>query len=420
MSDAGPSAGRGGGAVSWRKRAFAWGLATIALVFVVYAVPLRDRCLDPSIPPPAGAVVSPGASLVGPKFPVSRVSVAEGCTLHRPAGDQKLSAEACAQLRCEPGLASTLKGIHLGQLALLLGLYFLGSFVWAVRWRALLALARVHLGAFETWRVILESQAGGIVLPGGIGGDALRVGFVVGKGASLGTVVAAVLLDRVLGLVTVAGLAAAFAASSGEGALGPLVLVLGAIPFGFVAGLALLRWGPFARLPFFQRGPLARLVRPVLDYLGDPRAPRAILTGLAVSLLVSAIQLGVIRGLVGALGAVPNPERWVYVGTTMAFIIGAIPALPGGWGTSDAAFMLFLGRAGLAASISLAVSLLYRLFWYSSGGVGAVLYLLRHHASPSSMKDPGGTPQAVQAPPPDQPHQAPKPEPNEERAERNA
>ncbi|HEY2509243.1 MAG TPA: lysylphosphatidylglycerol synthase transmembrane domain-containing protein [Polyangiaceae bacterium] len=382
MSKTGPS--------SWRKRAFAWGLATIALAFVVYAVPLRDRCLDPQAPSPSGEAAPPAATLVGPvgpvgpKFPLSRGP--EGCTLHRGAGkeDLKLSSEACAHLRCEPGLASTLAGVHLGKLALLLALYFAGSFAWAVRWRALLALARVHLGAFETWRVILESQAGGILLPGGIGGDALRVGFVVGKGANLATVVAAVLLDRVLGLVTVAGLAAAFAATSGEGALGPLVGVLGAIPFAFVAGLALLRWPAFARLPLFQRGPLARVVGPVLDYLGDPRAPRAILIGLGFSVLVSALQLGVIRGLVAALGAAPNPERWVYVGTTMAFIIGAIPALPGGWGTSDAAFMLFLGRAGLAASISLAVSLLYRLFWYSSGGVGAIVYLLRHHASPSA------------------------------------
>ena len=43
--------------------------------------------------------------------------------------------------------------------------------------------AKVKLGPLQAWRVTLESQAGGIVLPGGIGGDALRVGFVVGKGA---------------------------------------------------------------------------------------------------------------------------------------------------------------------------------------------------------------------------------------------
>jgi uncharacterized membrane protein YbhN (UPF0104 family) len=209
------------------------------------------------------------------------------------------------------------------------------------------------------------------------------VGFVVGKGASLPTVIAAVLLDRAIGLVTLAGLAAAFAASFGGGELGPLVKVLGAIPVAFAGGLVLLRWEPIARAPFFVKGPLARLARPVLDYLGDPRAPGAVLAGLAISAVVSGTQLTVVRGLVSALGGEPNPERWVYVGTTMAFIIGAIPALPGGWGTSDAAFMVFLGKAGLAPQIALAVSLLYRLFWYSSGGVGAVLYLLRQHAGSS-------------------------------------
>jgi uncharacterized membrane protein YbhN (UPF0104 family) len=95
-------------------------------------------------------------------------------------------------------------------------------------------------------------------------------------------------------------------------------------------------------------------------------------------------QFGVIRGIIAALGGVPLVERWVYMGTTMAFIVGIIPALPGGWGTSDAAFVFFLGKAGLAASIALAVGLVYRLFWYSSGAVGALLYLLRQHASPSS------------------------------------
>jgi uncharacterized membrane protein YbhN (UPF0104 family) len=121
----------------------------------------------------------------------------------------------------------------------------------------------------------------------------------------------------------------------------------------------------------------------VLEYLGDPDAPRAIVRALGFSVLVSAVQLTVIRGIVYALGGEPLLERWVYLGTTMAFIVGVLPALPGGWGTSDAAFVFFLGKAGLAAPLALGVSLVYRLFWYASAAVGAVLYLLRPHAPAS-------------------------------------
>jgi len=137
----------------------------------------------------------------------------------------------------------------------------------------------------------------------------------------------------------------------------------------------------------------------VLDYLGEPGAPRAILTGVVISLVVSGTQLATIRGFVLALGATPTSELWVYVGATMAFIVGAIPALPGGWRTGDAAFVIFFSEAGLSASTALAVTLLYRLFWYSSGAVGAVLYLLRQHTSaratpqaPLEPKVPGNSP----------------------------
>ncbi len=305
---------------NWRKRIFAWGLALLAFGFVAKAV---------------------------------------------------------------PGLGSTFEHARIGWLAALLALYFLGTLAWAARFRALIVLAGVPVTVRDTWRITLESQAGGILLPGGIGGDALRVGFVVGRGGDLTTVIAAVLLDRAIGLVTVAGVAAALAASYGGGELGPLCLALGAIPIAFGVGLAFARWPAFANLSIFTRGPLARVARPVFVYLGDPRAPRAIAVALGISLLVSMTQLGVIRGIIVSLGATPLVERWVYLGTTMTFIVGIIPALPGGWGTSDAAFVFFLGKAGLAASIALAVGLVYRLFWYSSGAVGALLYLLRQHASPT-------------------------------------
>jgi uncharacterized membrane protein YbhN (UPF0104 family) len=280
-------------------------------------------------------------------------------------------------------LGTTMEGANLGIVFGLLAVYFLATVLWATRWRALLGLARVPLKLGETWRITVEAQAGGILLPGGIGGDALRVGFVVGKGAKLATVLSSVLLDRVIGLVTSSAVATALAAAMLSGGHMPDVfVVLAAIPVAFVLGIALLRWRRVSELPFLARGPLSRVARPVLDYVGDPGAPRAIAKGLAISVLVSAAHMVILRGLVTAFGGVPTEEVWIYLGTTMSFIVSAIPALPGGWGTADAAFVFFFGKAGLAPSVALAVSLVYRLFWYASGGVGAVLYLLRSHAPP--------------------------------------
>ena len=109
-----------------------------------------------------------------------------------------------------------------------------------------------------------------------------------------------------------------------------------------------------------------------------------------LSVLVAAVQLATIRGLVVALGGTPGEggEKWIYVGTAMAFIVAAIPALPGGWGTADAAYVFFFGLAGLSTGTALAVCLLYRLFWYLSGVTGAVLHIARRAAASPSGANP--------------------------------
>jgi uncharacterized membrane protein YbhN (UPF0104 family) len=312
------------------KGVLAWALALAALAFIAHAVPLRDVCTG-----------APGAE------------------------------------KCEPGLLSTLGHARAGVLLAMFALYVAGTFAWAMRYRALLGLAQIDLRATEAWRITLESQAGGVLLPGGIGGDALRIAFVLGKGAPATTVAAAVLLDRALGLATVAGLAASMAGVVRGGELGPTALVLAAVPLALLGGLAVARWKPVAEAAVFRTRLLRRVAEPVLAYLGHSEAPGAVGRALGFSVVVSAIQLVVIRGIVSALGAAPSHEPWVYLGATMSFIVNVLPALPGGWGTSDAAFVFFLGKAGLVAGTALAVSLLYRLFWYACGAAGAVLYLLR-------------------------------------------
>jgi uncharacterized membrane protein YbhN (UPF0104 family) len=359
-------------------RAFSWLLAVFALVFVAWVIPLRDRCWDAHSPASTRTAVSRTPS---------------GCVLHLKSGDVSIDGDACAKLRCEPGVLSTFAGARPGVLAALLAIYAAGTLAFAARWRALLGFAGVDLPLSQVWRISIEAQAGGILLPGGIGGDAFRIASVAARPAELGRprasaviVVASVLLDRAIGLSLIAAVAGALGFAFAGGAIGQgaaaLLGALAAIPVAVFCGLAFLRGAAGPRLVAWLRASrlgraLDPAVAPVLAYLRDPRAPRAIARAVGWSLLVAASQIFVVRGLVFALGGAPTAEKWVYVGAAMAFIVGAVPALPGGWGTADATYVFFFGLAGLPSSLGLAVCLLFRLFWYVSGVAGAILHLAR-------------------------------------------
>jgi len=105
-------------------------LALVALAFVVWVVPVRDRCWDPRAPASTRVTVSRDAA---------------GCVLHLKTGALRVDAPACAALRCEPGVASTFERARPGMLAALLLLYGAGTLAWAARWRALLGFAGIDL-----------------------------------------------------------------------------------------------------------------------------------------------------------------------------------------------------------------------------------------------------------------------------------
>jgi glycosyltransferase 2 family protein len=359
-----------------------WVLAVVALAFVAWVVPVRDHCWDPRSPASTRVSVSheDATPAPSPQRGPDRAERGGSCVLHLRTGDVPIDAVQCAQLACEPGVASTFAHARGGVLAALLVLYALGTLAWAARWRALLGFAGVDLSLSQVWRVSIEAQAGGILLPGGIGGDALRIASVAAR-SPLSVVVASVLLDRAVGLAVVAGMAAALAFACGGwkhgvGQVGPLAWVLAGIPVAFVVAAVVLRRAPLARFRWLVEGRVGELARPLLEYGRDPRAPRAVAEAAALSVLVAAVQFATIRGFIFALGGVPLAEKWVYMGTAMAFVVSALPALPGAWGTADAAYVFFLGLAGLRPGTALAVCLLFRLFWYLSAAAGAILHLM--------------------------------------------
>lgn len=311
-----------------------WGISLAAVAFIVWMLPIRDRCNAPNV--------------------------------------------------CEDGLLTTLGRANVPLMVPCFGMYLFSTTAWAARWRALLRLAGVELGFLGAWRVTLEAQAGGVLLPGGVGGDALRIAYVKESVASanVAKIAASIVTDRILGLVTLAlsALLLGVVFDAGDDLRLALPMLAG-IPLAAAVG-----WGVLRRIANstrirdarFLKGKLGlRLVGPMLDYSAAPGATRALARGLALSLVVSSAQFTVVRGILAALRVTPDGEAWVFVGAAFAMIVAALPTSPGAWGTAEAAYVFFLARAGVPAPAAAAVCLLYRLMWYTTGAIGAVSALAR-------------------------------------------
>ena len=285
----------------------------------------------------------------------------------------------CTPAGCEPGLLTTLAHAKPLYLVLAVVVYMAGIFFWAMRWRALLSIADVRPSVLAVWRISIEAQAGGVILPAAVAGDALRVAYVreQNPGSDLAKIIASILADRLVGLATLATVALLGALVFHIEAAGPLVPLLAAIPVGAVAMFFVLRIPSLRTSKLVDNRLVARFAKPMLEYAAAPDGPRALSKSIGFSLLVSGSQLLVIRILVAALGGVPSSEAWVVVGTTLTFMVAALPAAPGGWGTTDAAYVYFLGKAAIAAPIAASVCLIFRVLFYALAALGAVLNVSR-------------------------------------------
>ncbi len=328
------------------QRVFFGLLAALALAMVAYAVPFRDRCYDPA---------ARDSTLIS----ISRID--NGCVLYVRSGEVTISADACNKLTCNPGLLQVVRRASLTSLFALVFAYLAATTLYALRWRALLGVTHAKLSTYALWRVSTLAQMGGVLLPGGVGGDALRIVYVKGQGVPTGIAAATIVIDRAIGLTTLSVLALLLALAM-RTPWSPTLTVLVALATGIPLALAALvaisrKWGG---------EPLGRLerLRTVVDYLRTDGASSRVVYAFALSFLVSASQLLIVRGIVFALGARPTVEGWVYGGSAISMMVSALPGLPQGWGTTDAAYVYFLDKAGITAATALGVCLSYRLLYY--------------------------------------------------------
>jgi uncharacterized protein (TIRG00374 family) len=270
--------------------------------------------------------------------------------------------------------------------------YFLTAMIAGARWWWLLRVNGTGVTLFETLRFTWIGIFFNTVMPGNTGGDVVKALYIMKRcPGHLVPVLVSVIVDRVLGLGSLAVLAAVvvlFALDDfGDLAGWIWLVILGVALLGAVAfskrlrNLVRLKW-LLERLP--QRlGGLLKLVDQAVFFYRDHKL--VIAGSLLVGVVNHVVSVGSVVLIGHALGVgMPTFEYFVIV--PVINILSAVPIAPNGWGFGEALYKQMFASygaehvAGMAPKAAaetmgtrgVALSVLYRLhltFWSLLGGL---------------------------------------------------
>ena len=247
-----------------------------------------------------------------------------------------------------------------------------------VRWHTILKALGSDFHWGETVRVFGGGLFLSLFLPTSIGGDVYRLARVGRSGFGTGRAGVSLLVERGIGLLALLLLVAPVVyANKRTQDLVPLALGLGlaAVSVLFLFGL----WGRPVTTFLARRIPI---LEPVLGHGTWEAIVRTAPTVFVLSLLNHMATIGsnyllaralhVSLGFWDAMALIP-----------LVILAGQLPIAPGGLGVREAAFVYFLGRAGIGHEPALAVGLAWLAALYLTGGIGALLFLADRRKEPT-------------------------------------
>jgi uncharacterized protein (TIRG00374 family) len=268
------------------------------------------------------------------------------------------------------------KTLDLTMLTLAMAISLVQVWLGAVRWWLVLRALNAAFSATQAFIVYYIGVFFAIVLPGAVGGDAVRMWKAHRSGLSLSASVNSVMLERgatVLGLVLLVAatqpLLLARAPQIPGSWVFPLLSVLG------VAGILF--------LSVLDRLPLSlhrwRVVRGLVNLAGDTRRlffrPRWGLSTMVVAILghanlslvayVLAIGLGLKVDIIDCMVLVPP-----------VILIMTLPISIAGWGVRETAMVAAFGYVGVEAHSALALSVVFGLVCTVTALPGGLVWLL--------------------------------------------
>ncbi len=244
------------------------------------------------------------------------------------------------------------------------------------RWLILLRAAAVQVSGSEAARLFLVSSFVGSFLPAGVGGDAARAWGLSQRTAKLGDALASVVVDRVVGVLSLAAMGAVGLAVSASGnATGRVmaaVAVVGAACVAAFWGDALLRW---AVPPHRHGGPLARRLLRLADAVARYRGHRGALAAvMAWSLGVQLLRITQAYVLGLGLG-LQVPFSYYLLFMPLGLLTLLLPISVSGFGVPQGVIVWLLRPMGVPDALSFALSTLILLTGLAGNLPGLLLWL---------------------------------------------
>ncbi len=296
---------------------------------------------------------------------------------------------------------SALRQFHPGYLLLCPLLVFIDRSLNWFRIFFLLTSQKVKVRFFDIARLYWISDFAALFMPGGVAVDALR-GFMLSKGTtSPRLAAAAILMERILGFLSLMSLAltgAILGAGKIQGLHVPFWAILGFFPLALFL-LFLVFWlGPKAlRLPLFAREGLWTKIRSWIEAFLAYRHAKAILAKtFGISLAIQWLRIAVVFLLAAGLG-LHVEAFYLFFLVPISFVTSMLPISLGGLGVQEGTYVVMLATAGIPATKSFLLAIIGTIITYGVSLPGLYLYLRFGLTGPAPII-PNSAPSQVSAP----------------------
>jgi hypothetical protein len=276
------------------------------------------------------------------------------------------------------------------------GLVLFDRALMAYRWLVLLRpLPAAHRPPFlEVMRVFFVSTFVGTFLPASVGGDAVRAYALARLNVPTAGAVASVLMDRVLGVLSLLLMALAGLLIVRSLASNPVIQLSLVVTTIVCAATALLVFSDAADR-------LARRLMGVLPWQRLRRIGHALLEsiqryathhGALANVLVGSIGVQVLRVVqayfLGRSLGIDAPLSLYFAFIPLILLVMLLPVTINGIGTSQAAFVWFFGQAGVGRPEAFALSVLFVALGVVGNLPGGLLYATGGMSAPGRTEGP--------------------------------